>query len=58
VRVLYFRWLKITLCKVLNKCKAILDVLLVIPQNIVMCASVAGKDVPDPLRTLSQEGLL
>lgn len=34
-----------------NKCKAVLDVLLVIPQSIVF-ASLAGGDVPDLLRSV------
>lgn len=57
-RVQYFKCFEIIFCKVLNKCKAVLDVLLVIPQSIVACAFLAGRDIPDPLRTISPEGLL
>lgn len=37
---------------VLNKCKTALDALSVIPQSIVVFASLAGGDVPDLFRSV------
>lgn len=36
---------------VLNKCKTALDALSVVPQSIVVFASLAGGDVPDLFRS-------